>query len=59
MCSDGDMAVELGYNWVLLSFQRFKRQVNTILEITSFDPFSLDITKELDIIFIPQYPVLG
>ena len=51
MCSDGDMEVELGCDRVLLSSQSFKRRVNTILDITSFDWFSLDIPKELEGIF--------
>ena len=51
MCSGGVMEVELGCDWVLISSQRFKISVNTILDITSFCWFSLDITREQKRIF--------
>ena len=45
------MAEELGCDWVLLYSQHFKIRVNAILDKTSFYCFSLDIPKELEIIF--------
>ena len=51
MRSDKDMVVELGCDQVLLSSKRFKRRVNTIWNITSFDGFSLDIPKALERVF--------
>ena len=51
MCPVGVIALKLGCKWVLLSYQRFKRWVNTILDITSFDRFSLDITGKPERIF--------
>ena len=49
--SGGVMADNLGCDLVLLSSQRFKRLVNTILDITSFDLFTLDIPKKLERMF--------
>ena len=45
ICSSGVMVMELGCNWVLLSSQRLERLVNIILDITSFDCFSIDVPK--------------
>ena len=42
MCSDGVMSEDIGCDRILLICQRFKRWVNTILDITSFYWFSLD-----------------
>ena len=51
MCSGGSMEMEQGCDRVLISSQRFKRWVNTILYITSFDRFSLDMPRELERMF--------
>ena len=51
MCFSRVMVMKLGRNWVLLSYQRFKILVHNILDITSFDIFSLDIPREPEIIF--------
>ena len=59
MCYDIVMEENLRCDWILLYSQWFKRWVNTILDITSFDSFSLDIPKELEIFLIPRCPVLG
>ena len=48
MCSAEVMEVGLGCHWVLFSSQRFKRWVNTILEITSFDWFFIDWTQQFE-----------
>ena len=43
---DGDTEMKLGYDKVLFSPQCFKLRVINILDITSFDWFSLDKPKE-------------
>ena len=42
MCSGGDMAEDIWCNLFLISSQRFKIWVSTILDITSFGWFSLE-----------------
>ena len=51
------MAKNLGCDGVLISAQRFIRLVDTILDITSFDKFSLDVPKQLE--RISDYPLFS
>ena len=48
ICFDGVMTENLGCDWVLLSYQRLKRWVDTILYIDSFDWFPIDMPKEIE-----------
>ena len=59
MFSDGVMAENLVCDWVLLSSQIFKRWVNTILDITSFYWFYIDIPKEPERIFYSSLSSFG
>ena len=52
MCTGGDMYVEIGRDWVLLSFQRFKIRVRTLLDITSLYWFPVDDPKKPAILFL-------
>ena len=59
MCSGGDMELELECSRVLLSSQRLKRRVITLLDITSLYGFYVDDTKEATIIFNSSLNLLG
>ena len=53
------MPVELVCNWVLFWYQRFKRLVNTLLAISSFDFFSLLGHNIWKVLLIHNCEVLG
>ena len=59
MFSGWDIAVELGYLWVLFSFQHFKRWFRTLWNTSSSDWFTVDDTKESPRIFLSSLHILG
>ena len=56
---DGNMAMEIGRELVLVSSRNFKMSVRTILDITSLDWFSLDKSKEAERIFNLSWSSFG